>query len=579
MLQTKKEGTLLFSLCFLAFIVRFICWPFTQIVDADSVSRIFIASDLLEKFSIISEGVWLPLHHYLNAISIFLFSNRIDGPVFIHLLISVFTAVPLFYFTKRLFTAKGAFFAAALFLFNPLFFRNSFQVLSEIPYLFFLALTLNFISKALETKQFKHAIYAGVFATLGAGFRYEFWLMIAVFTLIFILKKQYKNAFLFTSIALLFPIYWMTGNFIAHAHFFYGVTGVYNTPDILRYNANLTNIEVLKRTLFYPFSYFFSFSPILLIGLIILFFKKIYHRSYAKIIWTLPFFAMLAFYFYKTNNGTLLLQHRFTLSLLLLSIPFTALFFSTTKNKVITTYFSVIVVVIQIPLSYCWMQLKIEKLVPSNTALHLAIQDIRVQSLSDFNAIPQIEHKEFNRISEVIVQQKSAGILLDFIDWETTYFLAITSKIPNKHIFIENVDEDSLVRLTRTAAFLKAHPKGVIQLKCGTKFDQLFEYTGKYLYLKSPEKVCLHVELMHQFLTVSTFNYRVVKKYPTHIIEQRTKSKCPKENSSDWYYQLIYFDKNWYNHIKSELPIFTMNCSKAIRENADWMVKEALKEK
>jgi 4-amino-4-deoxy-L-arabinose transferase-like glycosyltransferase len=577
MLQSKKEKVLLFSLCLLALIARFICLPYTQIVDADSVTRIFIASDLLENFSIISEGVWLPMHHYLNAIAIFLFSNRINGPVILHILISVLTAVPLYYFTKRVFTMRGAFFTVALFLFNPLFFRYSFQVLSEIPYLFFLALTLNVVSKALETKQFKHVVYAGIFATLGAGFRYEFWLMIAVFTLIFILKKQYKSAFLFTSIALIFPLFWMIGNFTAHGHFFYGVTGIYNTQDILRYNANLTNIEVLKRTLFYPFSYFFSISPLLIIGLVIFFFKKIYQRSFTKIIWILPFFVMLVFYLYKTNNGTLLLQHRFSLSLLLLSIPFTALFFSNKKNNRLLAFFSVLVVVTQMPLSYIWMQLKIEKLAPSKSFLHQVIRDIRVQSLSDFNAIPQIEHKEFNGIRDVIVQQKSAGILLDFIDWETTYFLAITSKIPNKHIFIENVDEDSFVRLTRTAAFLKAHPKGIIQLKCGTKFDQMFEYTGKYLYLNSPEKVCLHVELIHQFLTVSTFNYSVIKKYPIQKIEQGDKSKCPKENSSDWYYQLIYFDKNWYNHIKSELPIFSNNISAQIRKNADWMVSEQTK--
>jgi hypothetical protein len=223
------------------------------------------------------------------------------------------------------------------------------------------------------------------------------------------------------------------------------------------------------------------------------------------------------------------------------------------------------------------MQLKIEKLAPSNAVLHQVIRDIRVVSLSDFNAVPQIEHKEFNGIRDVIVQQKSAGILLDFIDWESTYFLAITSKIPNKHIFIENVDEDSLVRLTRTAAFLKAHPKGIIQLKCGTKFDQMFVYTGKYLHLNSPEKFCLHVELIHQFLTVSTFNYSVIKKHPTPNIEQGGKSRCPEENSSDWYYQLIYFDKNWYNHTKSELPIFSNNISAEIRKNADWMVSEQTK--
>lgn len=579
MLQIKKEGVLLFSLCFLALIVRFICWPYTQLVDADSVTRIFIASDLLENFSIITEGVWLPLHHYLNTISIFLFSDRINGPVIVHLLISVLTAVPLFYFTKRLFTVSGAFFATALFLFNPLFFRNSFQVLSEIPFLFFLALTLNFISKALESRQFNHVIIAGVFATLGAGFRYEFWLLIAVFTLIFIIKRHYKSAFLFAIIALLFPLFWMSGNFIAHGHFFYGVTGVYNKSVILLQNVNISNVEELKRKLFYPFSYFFSLSPFLIFGLVIFFFNKIYQRALTRLIWILPFFAMLSFYFYKTNNGTLLLQHRFTLSLLLLSIPFTALFFTTIKNKRFVSFFYVIVVVTQIPLSYFWMHVKIEKLFTSKSDLHQAIKAIRVQSLSDFNAIPQIEHKEFNEIKEVIVQQKSKSILLDFIDWETTYFLALSSKIPNKHIFIENIDEDSLVRLTKTAAFLKTHPNGIIQLKCGTKFDQMFEYEGNYLQFKSSERILLKIELIHHFLTVNTYKYTLVNNPNIHNSFSGIKTKCPKENSSDWYYQLIYFDKNWYNHIKSELPFFTTNCSKAIRENADWMVNESLKEK
>jgi hypothetical protein len=548
-------------------------WPYTQIVDADVSSRIFIAQELVENCKLIYEGVWLPLHHYLNAAMIMLSKKPLSGPIFIHLLLSCAAAVPIYYFTKREFNQNGAWIATILYLTCPIIFRNSFHALSEIPYVFFVACSLNMVSLSLRTDAFKHVIYAGLFSTLAAGFRYEAWVLIAVFTFMYILKKQWKLGVVFASVAILFPVYWMVGNQIAHNQLFYGVTGVYNSDVVQLQNKMINSVEYIKRILFFPISWFFFMSPIILVLLSITILKK-RQLTRGKLIWLLPFFVMLLFFLFKAINGTLLLQHRFSISLLVLTIPFTALLGMIHWTRFRKVVF-ITLLLAQLPLSTIWMRVPFEYIAGSGNKVNQALKEIRLNSLSEFECIPRLQNQETIKINNDITSriQKGEGLVLDFTGWENTYFLAIESNVKRNNIYIVDTELSSDKYVDDIRDFILKHPNGLIQLNCFSVFSSVWVNKGVYLILNSD--LPIHIELKKISRTVSSglFRYKLIDS----LINQDVGNdliQCPKENSIEWFISRIYADKNWYNSIKASALRNGETIEEAIQKNAEWMFND-----
>ncbi len=324
-MKLTSENRNLFLLVAIGIIIRLILIPFVQITDADATSRIFIAEKWLENPTILTEGIWPPFHYYFNSIALLISGERLYDPMIFHILITCLTIIPLYHFIKREFSEKGAWFSILFFLFCPIIFRNSFQALSGLPHAFFIAMAVNSISKSIRFTDIKQAIYAGLFMTIAAGFRYEAWLLIAIFTLIFLLFKQFKLVIVFWCFSMIFPVFWMTGNYLAHNDFLFGLTGAYNWNIIAEgVNDTLMFGHKLERLVYFPFSWLFIYSPILafLVGRII--YQKIKRRQLVKsrLIWSLPFWVLSFVFIYKSIEGTLLMQHRFTILLILLSTPF-----------------------------------------------------------------------------------------------------------------------------------------------------------------------------------------------------------------------------------------------------------------
>jgi hypothetical protein len=578
----KKEYTYLLLLCFFALILRLVIWPFTQIVDADVSSRIFIAQDLSSHFKLIYEGVWLPLHHYLNATMILITKQPVSGPILIHIFLSVATAIPIYFFSKREFNQRGAWIATGLYLTCPIIFRNSFHALSEIPYAFFIACALNSISLSIREKELKNVLFAGLFSTIAAGFRYEAWVLIAVFTLMYFIKKQWKLGLIFGVIAMIFPSYWMIGNQIAHGHLFYGVTGVYNSEIVQQKNTVISSVEYLKRILFFPISWFFFMSPIVLFLLIRIFLmkRKVKHLTTNKLFWLLPFGILLLFFLYKALTGTLLLQHRFSISLIVLSIPFTALlgnYLEWTKSRKTTV---ILILLTQLPLAYLWMKIPFENIAGNGNNLHQALKEIRVNSLNETEPIPRLENQETLKIQKVISANihKNQGLILDFTGWENTYFLALESKLQRKKIYIVDVESTTNAYITEINNFIIAHPKGVIQLNCFSAFSSIWKNTGEFLTLNVDSSIILYLHTIGKTATSTIFTYKKVSEIPVNYIPKNA-IQCPKENSVAWFIHSIHSDRNWYNSIKASTLRSGELIEEAIKKNAEWMANEISKKK
>src|SRR5689334_595477 len=166
-------------------IIRLLALPFSMTNEADAVSRMLIAWDWLSAPKLISSGVWGPLHTYLIALPLALTHDSIVAPILFHILFSVITAIPLYFFTRNEFNnSRARLFVAAAYMFYPIAVRSSLMTTAEPPFGFFLALSLYFLSAARKPgANWKQVYIAGLSLTFAGMLRYEAWLLIPVLAL------------------------------------------------------------------------------------------------------------------------------------------------------------------------------------------------------------------------------------------------------------------------------------------------------------------------------------------------------------------------------------------------------------
>lgn len=544
-MKLLKNDQALYLIVILGFVLRIVTFPFSQEVDADAITRVLIADDWLQNPHLIYEGIWLPFHYYFNALPIAIFGEHVVSPIIFQILITSLTAIPIYHFTKREFSEKGAWFAASFYLLCPVVFRNSFQTVSDLPYAFFVAIALNYISKSIRDDDFRPAIYAGLSMTFAAGFRYEAWLLIAVFTGIYLLFKKWKYTIYFWVPAMIFPLFWMVGNYIAHQNIFYGLSGTYFWNVIWEgINENITYVDKIKRVMFFPVMWFFYFSPILVIWVIWSFIRAIKQKRLKRsiLIWTIPFWVFLITLGYKAHEGTLLLFYRYNVSLILLSAPFTALIFESGRFKRLTRIAAVIILASLIPMSYVWMTFSFEKLVAFSDPLNAATRAIRADAQLDFHAIPRLYNQNFVEYSKEVNKKitEESGLILDFAQWDNTFYLALKSELPHDHIYLMDGAKHAVVYNSLIEKILDECPTGVIMLKCYTHLADKYEINGDILTFNLDSTYYLKLTPVDGETGVGLFSYEVVESPATNIEEPVF--ECPEKDTMEYIlFQMRYF--------------------------------------
>jgi 4-amino-4-deoxy-L-arabinose transferase-like glycosyltransferase len=558
----------------IGFLLRIISLPFAQVVDADATSRIFAAENWLANPQLIYEGIWPPLHFYFNAIAIFIFREHVYGPILFHILITCLTAIPVYRFTKREFSEKGAWFSALFYLLCPIVFRNSFHTLSELPHVFFIAMALDNMSLSIRKNNYKNAIYAGLFMTIAAGFRYEAWLLIAVFTGIFLWFKNWKSAFLFGSASVIFPAFWMIGNYMAHQDIFYGLSGAYHWNIKMEgVNDHISSVEQVKRLIYFPLSWFYFYSPILVVLLFWKLFSKIRKKEFLKsrFIWSVPFLLLFGIVIYKAHEGTLLLQHRFTSLLILLSAPFLSIIFEKPDSFFAKKWIAILILVTLLPFSYFWMKVPIEKIFAFSYTLKTSFFETRNSSF-DAMAIPRLSNRNFAKYSQEINKELSqnSGLILDFVSWDNTFYLALKSQLQPGQIFIVDGSKHGEVYKEPLAEILKKYPSGIILIKCGSRFANVYEQNGDLLTFHLDKTYYVKLIPLTGETGIKILKYKITDHpIPVPCIDC---SSCPAPNSLDFFIMKIKEDEAWMNDIKRKAAENNTSVEIQLIKDAKWMV-------
>jgi len=491
-MMTKTINTLTFLrtnpvwiVCIVGLLIRLLLYPFAQVNDADATSRILITTAWIHNPEFITSGIWLPLHFYLMALPIWLFQNTVFIPTLLHILLAVFTAVPIYKLTERLFNKQGAILAAWIYILAPVVMRDSFQALAGVPFAFFVAWSFYYLHKTVFDKpdSLKSAFLSGLFLTIAAGFRYEAWILIAIFCLIIFINFRWKNLFVFFSVAMIFPAFWMIGSYINHGDILHGTRG-FDWAGIIGLNENLTLANIRNRFLFFPFSWIVqqSIIPALLILAGIVYAtitKQIYQKKYQFLI---PFVLFMLIFCYKAAMGTLLTQHRFSILTIVLSIPFVGIFF-------------------EMPIKNTWKKIVLYGTIPLVFAMGWATK-------STF-PIPRISNQNAVKITQKLTTDtENNALILDFFGWDNTFFVALHSGISHERIFIA----DGYLRTHFSREFLDENPKGYLVLAEGV-LEKNITVLSPNLFAINDFSKKMHVENLKTANGLRLYRYKIIEQY------------------------------------------------------------------
>lgn len=473
-----------------AFLVRLILFFKAEVIDSDAVSRVFIAEVWLLSPTWISNGIWGPFHTYLNALPIYFFNERVISPVFVHSLIGSLIVIPVYRFSERLFNINTGIVASLIIAFSPVVVRSSLQPMAEVPHAFFIATGMLFLLNGFqnEDKRIKWFLLSGLCMTIASGFRYEAWLLIALFSLVIVLNGKWKSILWFWVPSMIFPSIWMLGNYLEFGNIIYGADyATYYNTVVHGVNDNLNIIELYKRILFFPLSLFHIY-PLPLLGLLIplLIFQIIKNKlSRFQLIWLIPFVVLMCVFVYKASGGTLLLQHRFSILLLILIIPFSVVLIPKHNLKIFFSVFIVIVVSHLIVSGKLKKQRLIEKLVPESN-LRTAISEMRWDTFSELQSRPTLSDNITAELLQATkkYRKKNMPLILDFIGWETTYNFALKSGVAAENIVFLSPDvlhaEQGFTQLGRFKDYPTNSEYGLLLFKENSgHFNKLIKENGK----------------------------------------------------------------------------------------------------
>ena len=193
--NNKKQLLVLFSLVGLALIIRLYYIPYQIPISLDGIDY-FAYTVAIEKEGYFPTG-YLPLNFgwstFLAPVFWIVGSNEMLELMNIQRImssiISVSTAIPIYFICKTFFKKNISVLGAALFLFEPRIIENSIVGLSDPLFIFFVTLTIMFIF----IKKSKFFYISFIFAVLAGFTRYEGLLLIIPILISFFIRKNFEK--------------------------------------------------------------------------------------------------------------------------------------------------------------------------------------------------------------------------------------------------------------------------------------------------------------------------------------------------------------------------------------------------
>jgi hypothetical protein len=570
----------------LALFTRLIALPFSQVIESDATSRLFLAEHALTHHGALQSLQWPSLHIYFLAAAQFLSNDFLNGPVLLSLLMGAFSVVAFYHFTKNIFSRKGAFYTALIFTFTPLIFRLSFVPLAEIYHVCFCMTALWLLSEGLVRKEqkWKWGMLAGVSATIAAGGRFEAWVLIGLMGIILIALREWKILFAFGLTAAVFPLWWMIYCYRTTGHPLISLEMVeWQNFVVGKVNENITAVEHTRRIIYFPFEWLISSTPVIAVMSVWLFVKALVRKKLTRLqlSFGLLICFFLPFFIYESITGSLADQVRYTVTLIMLSLPIFALWFENPGRENFKKRFAVLVALLLIPWSYTWQRLPWHKLFPGS--LSNAVAEMVACDAWQAEAVPSFHNPGIKTITSVVNKNTlpGDGYFIDFSGWRESFYYAQQSVLKGEDLYITSPIAPHNGDKGLMKFFFGKHPKGMILLNDFSELSKEQNLHGPFIefngleggLLLSPVYTYKHTRIFrYTYLTAPNADIQRIK-------YANTKPLFSPEKDLDFYIAANYGDAGWLADTWKNALSRWHSMDTEVKNNAIWLIKNDNKEK
>lgn len=553
--------------------------PWARTVQADAVSRIHIAYEWLLDPHYIKEGYWGPLHHYLNALFMLVLPGKTAGPLALNLLCVTLTVIPLYGFTRNVFgSRRGAVLASLLYVFSPIVLWTSMQALSEVSYGFFLAMAIYALSSPPRHGQnYRSMILGGLLIACAAALRYEAWVIIATLTLVVFLLRGWRHTAVFWLCAMVFPATWMVGNWTAFGDPLYSV----NQNDVWNMvkegiNDEVLPVDRLKRTLFFPWSFMLNVSPIVVVMMLASLVYAIIRRRLARDqwAWLIPIVVMVAVFLIKARDGSLMMQHRFLITWLVLALPFVALVFQGTRWLHLRTAMVIAGLVSVIPMTLLWDKVDHTKRFGEGL-FGPAMDELVLAYYREMEVVPRLPDPETDELLAMInaagKARPGSGLIVDFHGWDKTYYLLLHAQA---NTIVVGGAKHEAYPLQEVKGITRDHAHGMIVLSRTGMLNGHLRLRGNTIEMEGAHAP-LVIEDMDTLRGLRLYSYRVAKEDDPEVVaaaDEEPHAVFPPGKDAEYFDQQIRSDERWFNMVKRQAYWERRPLEEVLRGHVDYLV-------
>lgn len=440
----------------IALVSRLIALQWATIDSADAVTKVWIAQKWLSDPHLITHGVWGPLHTYLIATAVALFTDSQLGTSILHITFGVLTLIPFYIFTRNEFSDERlSLLVTFTYALYPVAISNSLIVTSEAPFVFFLTMSLMFLSYVrLQPDKWEFALASGFCLTLASMMRYEGWMLTPLLALM--LWGQWRNLLIFLFAGIVHPIFWMVGNAVEYGDPLYSVHWAQRWEQDSMGHGNLSMKEVLIRLMSFPQKLFAGMTlPVALLsitGCLI----AIIQRD-RRAIWLIPIVGIGALLVYSATQGELVVKTKYTVTFGTFLLPFSAIVYQSLRlNQLSRRGLLTAALVLFLTIAPF-----LKSAVP-----RFALQE-RVAAISSSVGVPLL--------------QPETGFISDFFGWRETFYTSQQTGLHPDRIYVLQGAPNRSINMDKISDFLSQHKRGVLLLHSGSRFAARIQFKSDTL--------------------------------------------------------------------------------------------------
>ena len=302
----------LLAVCAAAAALRVASFLLSENAGGDALARAQLTARWLQSPGLeLHFDVWLPLHFWMMGAVSVLVGDVGLGSRLLSLVLGVASVYAMWALTRELDGPESALYSTIVFALYSLHIAYSVTSSCDVPYLFFVLAGLALFFRGRRTRSLWLLTWGGLMLTLGAGIRYEAWVVIAATGAVLLYRRDFKGLAVFVPASGAWPAFWMAYEWVTRGNPLYSpaLNYAWVANDISFYGASL-----IYRLLLPPGVILITLTPLAVLGFV-LSARRVWkvRGPLAEFAFVLAFFA--AVQFYQIAAGGTMSYARYTLTL------------------------------------------------------------------------------------------------------------------------------------------------------------------------------------------------------------------------------------------------------------------------